>query len=234
MDLLNSMKTVFDQKIADNYDKWYETDWGRYISSLEEELVKEMIGEVQGQKILDVGCGTGNHLKLFKTLGADFYGLDSSFDMLQKAKEKDDLKLILAKGEQLPVMDSVFDTTTLITTLEFCEDPAKVLQEIGRVTKEKVFIGVLNSWSLLAFWRRIKGRFKTSIYSHACFLDIRKLRRMLKDFVTSDSLEWRGVCFLPYSKIRAFRWLDRKLSFRKNPFCVFLGLRITLKSGSSI
>jgi ubiquinone/menaquinone biosynthesis C-methylase UbiE len=131
-------------------------------------------------------------------------------------------------------MDSVFDVSTLITTLEFCEDPAKVLQEIGRVTQEKIFIGVLNSWSLLAFWRRIKGRFKSSIYNQACFLDIRKLRRMLKDLVTSDSMEWRGVCFLPYSKIRAFRWLDRLLSFRKNPFCAFLGLRITLKSGSSI
>jgi len=137
------MKTGFDQKVAQNYDKWYETDFGKYTSSLEEKLMMKLIGEVQDHKILDIGCGTGNHLKLFQALESVPFGVDCSLFMLRKAKEKGNFKLILAKGEQLPIKDSAFDITILITTLEFCENPAKVLKEARRVTREKVFIGVL-------------------------------------------------------------------------------------------
>jgi ubiquinone/menaquinone biosynthesis C-methylase UbiE len=226
------MKTEFGQKVAQNYDKWYETGFGKYTSSLEEELMIKSIGEVHDLKILDVGCGTGNHLKLFKALESVPFGVDCSIFMLQKAKEKSNCRLILAKGEQLPLKDSVFDIITLITTLEFCENPAKVLQEARRVTREKIFIGVLNSWSLLALSRRMKGWFKPSIYNRAKFFSIWKLKRLLKNSVALRSLEWKGVCLLPYSRIRFFQWLDGKFSFRKNPFSAFLGIGVTLKPRS--
>ncbi len=223
------MKTDFDQKVAQNYDKWYETDFGRYTSSLEERLMVKLIGEVHHQKILDIGCGTGNHLKLFQTLGSDPIGVDTSVFMLQRAKGKGNFKLILAKGEQLPIKDSAFDITILITTLGFCEDPVKVLQEVRRVTREKIFIGVLNSWSMLAVSRRIKGWFKPSIYNRANFFNIWKLKRLLKNSGVLESVQWEGVYFVPYSRIRFFQWLDRKLSFRKNPFSAFLGMVVTPK-----
>ncbi len=223
---------IFDQKIAQNYDKWYRTDFGRYAGLLEEQLMTRLIGPIRGLKILDVGCGTGNHLKNFQSLGADVLGLDCSFAMLKKAKEKGNFKLVLAKGEQLPIKNSVFDMATVITTLEFCEDPAKVLREMGRVTKEKIFIGVLNRWSLLALGRRIKGWFKPSIYDRASFFSIRKIRKIIKDSVAVRSVEWNGVCFLPFLRLRFLKWLDRKLSFKRNPFSAFLGIVVTLNSES--
>jgi len=223
------MKTGFNQKVAQNYDKWYETDFGRYASSLEEELIIKSIGEVRDYKILDIGCGTGHHLKLFQTLGSDPVGVDCSLFMLQKAKEKGNFKLVLAKGEQLPIKDSAFDITTLITTLEFCENPGKILQEVGRVTREKIFIGVLNSWSALAIGRRIKGWLKSSIYSRANFFSIWKLKRLLKNSGVLESVQWEGIHFVPYSRIRFFQWLDGKFSFRKNPFSAFLGMVATPK-----
>lgn len=229
------MKTEFGQKIAQNYDRWYETDFGRYASSLEEKLMMKLIGEVHDQKILDIGCGTGNHLKLFEVLGSEPVGVDISVFMLQEAKGKGNFKLILAKGEQLPIKDSAFDITTLITTLEFCEDPVKVLQEAARVTKQKIFLGVLNSWSALAVGRRIKGWFKPSIYNRANFFSIWKLKRLLKNSGVLESVQWEGVHFVPYSRIRFFsygswgQWLDGKFSFRRNPFSAFLGIVATPK-----
>lgn len=227
------MRTEFDQKVAQKYDRWYESDFGRYTSSLEEKLMIKLIGEVHHQRILDIGCGTGNHLKLFQTLGSDPVGVDTSVFMLQRAKEKGDFKLVLAMGEQLPLKDSAFDITTLITTLEFCEDPTKVLQETARVTKKKIFLGVLNSWSALAVYRRIKGWFKPTIYSRANFFSIWKLKRLFKNSDILESVQWEGVHLLPCSKVRFFQWLDGKFSFRKNPFCAFLGVLFTLKPQSS-
>jgi ubiquinone/menaquinone biosynthesis C-methylase UbiE len=227
------MKTAFDQEVARHYDRWYETDIGRYISSLEERLTRELIGDVRGRRILDIGCGTGNHLKLFQSWGSQPVGVDSSLFMLQKAKSKGDPKLILANGEQLPLKNLVFDVTTLITTLEFCEKPIRILQEAGRVTRERILIGVLNSWSILAIGRRVKAWFKPSIYKRADFSSIWKLKRLLRNSVAFESLEWKGVHSIPCARTRFLRWLDRKLSFRRNPFAAFLGILITLKRGSS-
>jgi ubiquinone/menaquinone biosynthesis C-methylase UbiE len=221
---------VFDEKVAKNYDKWYQTDFGKYTGSLEENLMISLIGKVRGRRILDVGCGTGNHLKVFQNLGAEAFGLDCSFAMLQKAKEKDNLKLIFAKGERIPAADDTFDMTTAVTTLEFCGQPERVLREMGRVSKERIFIGVLNSWSPLALGRRIKGWFKPSIYSQARFFSIWGLKKLLKRTVAFRSFRWSGVCLLPYAKSGFFKGLDSKFNFRRNPFCAFLGVLIVLES----
>ena len=226
------MKTAFDQEVARRYDSWYETEAGRYISSLEERLIGELLGETKGLHILDLGCGTGRHLKLLESMGSDPVGVDPSVFMLRKAKEKGEFKLILAKGEQLPFEERAFDVTMVITTLEFCQEPGKILQEAARVTREKILVGVLNKWSLLALFRRVKGWLKPSIYSQADFLSIWKLKRLVRNSLAFDSLEWKAVHFIPFGRTRFLRWFDRKLSFRKNPFAAFLGVLITLKQGS--
>lgn len=224
---------TFDETVAQSYDKWYQTDFGSYSNALEERLIKDLLGETKGLQILDMGCGTGRHLKLFESLGSDPVGVDPSIFMLRKAKEKGKPKLILANGEELPLKNSVFDVTILMTTLEFCENPTKILQEAGRVTRDRMFIGVLNSWSILAIGRRVKGWFKPSIYSRADFLSTWKLKRLVRNSIAFESLEWKGVHPVPCGRTRFLRWLDRKLSFRKNPFAAFLGVLVTLKPGSS-
>ena len=226
------MKAAFDQEVARHYDSWYDTEAGRYISSVEEGLMRQLLGETRGLRILDVGCGTGRHLKLLESPGSHIVGVDASVFMLQKARDKGELKLIQAKGEQLPFEDRAFDITMVITTLEFCQEPGKILQEAARVTRKKILVGVLNKWSLLALFRRVKGWLKPSIYSQADFPSIWTLKRLVRNSAAFDSLEWKAVHFIPFGRTRFLRWFDRKLSFRKNPFAAFLGVLITLKQGS--
>ncbi|MCK4385607.1 MAG: methyltransferase domain-containing protein [candidate division Zixibacteria bacterium] len=234
------MKIDFDQKIAQSYDKWYETDFGKYTASAQNELMINLLKPFPGQRLLDIGCGTGTHLKLFGELGLDTVGLELSIFMLKKAKEKqkDKLELILAKGEEIPIKDNAFDFTILFTTLEFSQNPIEVLKEAGRVTKKKIFIGVLNSWSLLAIRRRVRGWFKPSIYNKAEFYNICKLKKILKISLIFNSLAWGGVGSLPsgrafrtspFLNTKLFRWLDKRFFCGKNPFASFLGALIELQ-----
>lgn len=224
------MKIDFDQKVAQSYDKWYETDLGKHTASAQNELMINLLKPIPGQRLLDIGCGTGTHLELFRRLGLDATGLEPSIFMLKKAKEKqkNKLELILAKGEELPIKDNAFDLTILFTTLEFCQNPAKVLKEAGRVTKKKIFIGVLNSWSLLAIRRRVRGWLKPSIYKKAEFYNICKLKKILKRSLIFNSLTWGGVGSLPFLNMKFFRWLDKRFFFGKNPFASFLGVLVEL------
>lgn len=230
------MKIDFDQKVAQSYNEWYKTDFGKYIASAQNELMLNLLKPIPGhgdpsrERLLDIGCGTGNHLRLFQKLGLDAVGLEPSIFMLKKAKEKqkDKLKLILAKGEELPIKDNAFDVSILFTTLEFCQNPTEVLKEAGRVTQKKIFIGVLNSWSLLAIRRRVRGWFKSSVYNNAEFYNICKLMKILKRSLRFNSLAWGSVGFLPFLNMKLFKWLDKRFLCGKNPFASFLGVVVEL------
>jgi ubiquinone/menaquinone biosynthesis C-methylase UbiE len=223
------MKTLhlFNQRIAENYDSWYETKAGKYFDSLENVLMIDLLKPHPGQTLLDIGCGTGNHLKLFQDMGLKVTGIDPSFYMLKKAKEKlkDKTSLFIGIGENLPFEDKAFDLCIIFTTLEFCQNPLLLLKEAERVTSQKIFLGVLNSFSFLSLQRRIKGWIKPSIYSKARFFNIRELKRLIEKLFESKSIEWGGVIFFPCS---GFRWVDKILFFKKNPFNSFLGILIEL------
>lgn len=226
------MKTspAFSQKIAEHYDLWYETKAGRHLDNLEKVLMIDLLKPRSGQTLLDIGCGTGHHLIFFRDMGLEVTGVDPSPFLLKKAKEKlkDKANLFPGTGENLPFKDKTFDLSIIFTTLEFCQNPSLLLKEAERVTSEKIFLGVLNSFSLLSLERRIKGRFKPSIYNKARFYNIWELKALLKKSLHFTSIEWGGVIFLPFLGFSVFRWLDRTISFRKNPFNSFLGIVIEL------
>ena len=57
--------------------------------------------------ILDVGCGTGNHLKYFANEHVSILGIDPSEEMIEVAKSKKILNTDFIAGNitQLPLMD---------------------------------------------------------------------------------------------------------------------------------
>ncbi|MGB2697532.1 MAG: class I SAM-dependent methyltransferase [Candidatus Zixiibacteriota bacterium] len=226
------MKTLplFNQKMAEHYDLWYETETGRYFNDLEKALMIDLLKPSPGQTLLDIGCGTGNHLKLFQEMGLKVTGVDPSPYMLKKAKEKlkDKTSLVLGTGENLPFNDKTFEMSIIFTTLEFCQNPSMVLKEAERVTSQKIFLGVLNSFSILSFQRRIKGWVKPSIYSKARFFNIWELKRLLRNNLHFKSTEWSGVIFLSSLNFKIFRYLDQAIFFKKNPLNSFLGIVIEL------
>jgi ubiquinone/menaquinone biosynthesis C-methylase UbiE len=218
------------EKYANKYDDWYEIGFGKYASQLEDKLMLELLKPEPGQTLLDIGCGTGRHLQLFKNLGLEPVGIDSSPHMLRKAQEKVDESslILLSDTTDLPFGDKSFDLSIIFLALEFSENPLKLLKEAARVTKGKIFIGFLNRYSLLALQRRIKGVFKNSIYKKARFFSIFQLEKILKSSFEFKTLTWAGVIFLPWSRFKLWQWLDHKLSFIKDPLCAFIGVIIEL------
>jgi len=76
--------------VIEGYDKWastYDKDPNPLIA-LEERVTLEFIGNVQGQHVLDLGCGTGRYCVLLAERGASVAGIDSSSEMLKHAKRK--------------------------------------------------------------------------------------------------------------------------------------------------
>lgn len=103
-------------------------------------------GEVQGiasaleggRTVLDVGMGTGRFAKPISELGFTITGVDVSRKMLLKAREKGLRDAVLGDAYSLPFQSKAFDGAMIIHVLHIVVDWARVMREVGRVTKGNV------------------------------------------------------------------------------------------------
>ncbi|KOV87882.1 ubiquinone biosynthesis methyltransferase UbiE [Streptomyces sp. NRRL WC-3618] len=107
-----------------------------------------------GEKVLDIGCGTGRFTVPMAEKGADVSGLDISRPMLDVASRKlaeRGLSADLREGDMahLPFPDASFDTVTSMLALMHVpmEDRQAVFGEVARVLRPggRMLLGVKNS-----------------------------------------------------------------------------------------
>jgi len=117
-----------------------------------------------GQRLLDVGCGTGVDLqKLFARYGngVNLYGVDPSEDMLKQVPEgfakNKNVHLDRATALELPYSSSYFDFVTCSLVLHHLQeaDQQKALQEMRRVLKPGGVV-LIKDWGRP---RNVFGRF---------------------------------------------------------------------------
>jgi len=224
------MGYVFDFKTARSYDEWFHSQRHRFIAELEDDLLVKLLRPVIGERVLDIGCGTGRHLEMFVRMGLDVSGLDASPHMLEFARKKCGSRVSLHHGvaEDLPFDDNTFNIACLITTLEFVEDSRKALEEACRVAKDRVFLGVLNRYSLKSFERRIKGIFRESVYNRARFFGAWELTQMVRDIVGKTPIKRATVHQLPTVFPNYMRYVEQCPWVQKSPFGSYIGMAVTL------
>jgi len=94
------------------------------------------VGLAPGQRVLDIGCGTGAFLRLAADRAAEPFGLDASEALLEIARERvPEADLRVGEMERLPYDDDSFDLVTGFNSLFFAADLGAALREAGRVAK---------------------------------------------------------------------------------------------------
>jgi SAM-dependent methyltransferase len=89
-----------------------------------------------GQRVLEVGCGTGVFLRAAADQGAEVYGLDASEALLELARTRvPEADLRLGDFEALPYVDDLFDVVAGFNAFFFAVDLVGALREAGRVSK---------------------------------------------------------------------------------------------------
>jgi malonyl-CoA O-methyltransferase len=125
----------------DGYDRWapiYDHD-ANPLQALEEPHVRELVGDVRGRSVLDLGCGTGRHSLWLAARGAGVTAVDFSEGMLAEARRKPgaDAVRFLAHDlhEPLPFADATFDRVVSGLVLEHLHDLDRFFREAHRVLK---------------------------------------------------------------------------------------------------
>ena len=94
------------------------------------------LGLKPGEKVLDLGAGTGVSTLELARSGALAVGADISVGMLQAGREKrPEVPLLAADALHLPFADETFDAVTISFALRNIADTDAALAEMARVTK---------------------------------------------------------------------------------------------------
>jgi ubiquinone/menaquinone biosynthesis C-methylase UbiE len=93
----------------------------------------------KGMKVLDVGCGTGLHLDIYRRFDCNLYGIDTSTSMLDVARSRlgDNAELHLGEATKMPYEKDTFDLVLCMLALHEMDQLTRilVLSEIRRVLK---------------------------------------------------------------------------------------------------
>ncbi len=189
----------FDQKAARLSDERLKTQLGSYIVSRQKELILDLVVPRAGERILDIGCGTGDNLQLFRDKWCSVTGIDSSAEMLKiaRAKHGDHAELILAQAENIPFSDNEFDIVVIINVLETANDPQKVIAEAIRVCSGRVFIGFLNKYSFAGTKQRLKGIFGFPISQKIHFFRLNEIKTIVRSLIGDTDIKWGSVIYFP-------------------------------------
>ena len=130
-----------------HWARWYDF-FGKLISFGRDKAVRnkliELAAPAPGEKVLDLGCGTGTLAIAIKPrVGAgEVHGIDASPEMIQVAKDKSakdgsDVEFRVALIEAIPFPDASFDLVTNSLMLHHLPDDlkAKGFLEVRRVLK---------------------------------------------------------------------------------------------------
>jgi SAM-dependent methyltransferase len=138
-----------------------------------------LILEYAGQRILDVGCATGDYVRYLVARGYDAHGLD-----ILPAKEWE----AVAQGRirqgdirKLPFADGEFDTVTAFEVLEHVDDVDRAIEELKRVTRKNIILSVPDCQEPEVFKESGLAFHHWTDRTHLHFFTAETLRQKLED-----------------------------------------------------
>ena len=127
-----------ERSVHDGYAAWSATydAPGNALIQLEETVLLPLLDKPPAGRALDAACGTGRVSALLAARGHEVLGVDTSPEMLARAREKvPEATFLDGRLEALPVDDGGFDLAVCCLALDHCADLAPPIAEFARAVR---------------------------------------------------------------------------------------------------
>jgi len=156
-----SVRAFYDS-IASDYD--FEHDpWTNHYNNSTQDFLRSVLSPLKPKRILDIGIGSGNKIRLYASLGAEVCGIDVSRNMIRVSAYKSvnagiNPHLLSADAQALPFAKGTFDFVSCCgSVVNYCPEPKLALHEMARVLLPggTLVVGFDNNTSLDSLWMLI-------------------------------------------------------------------------------
>jgi SAM-dependent methyltransferase len=221
----------------DVYAAWRVSSLGDITEALEHHLILDLAGPVTGKVVLDVGCGDGTLLSVFRRLGADrIAGCDPDPRMVERAGTllaDAPADLQVAQAQALPFPDASFDVVTCITVLTFVPDAGAAVREMARVLRPggRLVIGDLGKWSYWAARRRVRAWLGAKLWQTAHFRTAGDLAGLVRHAGLTPGPIHGAIFFPPWTRLaRLMARFDVRLGTMTTIGAAFVAVRGTKRA----
>ena len=193
-----------EERLRQEFNEWAVAGHGpkmeRHHLNIAEQMIRRMALE-PGERVLDLGCGTGWASRIVARLVAtgpagfgQVVGLDISDEMIARAREAstefENLLFVWGSAEKIPWEENYFDKVLSIEAFYYYPDQERVISELFRVMAPRARLYILiNLYRDNPYAVRWAGRLKVPVH----MLSAQEYAEMLKRH-TFEEVE---TCLIP-------------------------------------
>jgi SAM-dependent methyltransferase len=181
-----------DPPLYDGFADWYavQAEVGPYNALYDRPAVLELLGDVKGQSVFDVGCGPGLYAEELLARGAKVVALDESPEMVRLARrrcgDRIDARVHDLRAPLDWLDDETFDAAVMALVIHYLDDRVFALREVYRVLRPGGRL-VLSTHHPTSDWRLFGGSYfdveRVEDVWHRGHVHVRFWRQPLTDIV---------------------------------------------------
>lgn len=156
--------------------------FGKGSIGYENKIINDFISVRKPMIVIDVGCGTGRHVRYLKSIGFNVIGIDFSEEMLKEARKIGKDEYIMADCNELPLASESIDCCICMgNSIGSFSNPEKALIEMLRVSNA-VLLEFRHEYDKSGM---LKRRFDNGEYDIRVW-SVEEISKMLNEFYQSD------------------------------------------------
>ena len=148
---------------------------------IETPILFAMLPDLRGKKILDIGCGMGQHAKQYAEMGAEsVLGIDISEKMLEYAKAHNSAENIVYQRIAMEDIETIrcrFDLVTSSLAFDYAEDFGGLMRKIHGLMKEDAALVFSMSHPIVTAWDGAYDRYTRTATGERLYANLRNYCR---------------------------------------------------------
>jgi ubiquinone/menaquinone biosynthesis C-methylase UbiE len=229
-----------DEILRDEFNRWAEDGRGDEMENHHLNITEQTVRQMdvrRGERILDLGCGTGWATRLLARIVGEapdefgqVIGLDVSDEMVRRAraqsKDFENVMYVVGAADRIPWEENYFDKVLSVESFYYYPDQERALAELFRVMAPRGRLFILinlykdNHYSLrwvnelkVPVQVRSEGEYVELLKAHA-FEDVKVMR--IPD-ATPTPETYSGKWFKDAEELRDFKRIGALLLMAKKP-----------------